>query len=860
MRKLGAVALLLIGTSLSPAAMAQTAPPSKSTGALPSEARSRSVSESTLKKVVDHYRKGYRLTFVIASSFDDELPAWRVAAGRNDPNGTVLLGMCNFYGIGGKANRDRGIELLKKVAETGHPDGMAIYGIILRNGDMDHAPDSKEAVKWMKRAADAGSEIGSEQLMLDQTRVLRAALRTEEAVNMLASSAEAGNLSALYELAELKLTGWSQPPDAKLAIGFFERAALGGHVGAMIRLTRIYLNGAYTKRDVGAARRWANAALTTEDPEGIATGTTLMENGMLTGREEKESAGRIWRKLESSTDPYIVSMLADRNASRYRSSDPEYDAMVVDRAIDAARRGVTDAYDTVALALRFGTKGHPIDKEKARAVLQYGVDAMNPYCTCDMADAYRFGYFEPANNDKALQLYIAAAGLGVPRAMTQVANHYADGRGVPRDPKLAHIGYYTAAYAGDTRAMYYLARNYVYGQGVEVSAKDAELWAKQAVGLGEADGNFAMFELCRLGIGRSPSIVEGIPFLREGMKGGGNDCMRQIGSMLIDGTSIPRDTPLGLKYLERGLTWDEDGQTRVTLARYLLNGGPVPRDPDQAFKLATEAADRGNSDGWLMLANMHAFGISVEKNWGDAVDCYSKSISLGNADAMLDLGTHYLTGDTTEKDPDRAIELWTDAANNGNVQATIYLTKLYFGFLGKDQTNEAEGVKWAEKAIELKRPEVCGIAGSHYEQVKDFISARQWLLRGIELGDSNCCNDMGVLYLKGSGVDQSDAEAAKYYRMGHDKGNMLSTANLAWCYENGRGVDKDLDESMRLCQIAADNGEPMGMMMIGKKYIDGIGVIRDFEKGIGWVRQAANAGDPTAKAMIAAATDKGLIK
>jgi TPR repeat protein len=855
-------AVLAAGASFGfvPSVVAQSAPAKAAVSAAPSEARARAVAGSTVKQIVERFGKGFDLTYSIAKSFNDDLPSWRISAGKNDPNGLLVLGLCNYYGIGGAQNRDRGFEFVQKAADAGSVDAMAILGVMLKNGDLDHAPQPHESGVWFGKALSINRHpIAVHYLALIEATGHWAVGEMDQGNEILATSAQAGNLNAQVELAMSLLTGWMQPIKDKEAIAMLEQAASAGHVGAMIHLANIYADGRYAKFDPRRAGQWIGAAAATGDVTALMTLAQFYEKGVLSEKRAPDLAKPVWRQLEQSSEPMANFALFRRNLNRFAPGESAYHQQVVERAFDVARRGYPEAYVWVARFLREGTKQLPMDKERSRTILQNGVDALEPNSVFEMGLAYRYGQYAPADESKAIPMFIAAAGMRVPQAMTSVALRYAEGRGLPRDLKMAFQCFMAAAFAGDPDAMHSLSSAYLNGYGVEVSAENTEKWAKLAIANGYPDSFFNIYELYRRGIGREANAKEGLAFLREGMLRGGQFCANTLARLLIDGTVVDRDVKTGIEVLESQLRDDRQGQVRMMLAKYYLEGDPVPANPARAMELTRQAAAIGNSDAWLMLGYAYAFGVNgLEKNWGEAVDCYSKAISLGNSKAMQDLGNHYLRGEVTKRDPEHAIELWTDAANHGNVDAMYALARLYFGDVDPTLANETEALRWTELCLSNKDPRICAFAGQYYSRQNDFVSARTWIQRGIEMGNTDCYNELGVLYRFGRGVEQNFDEAAKNYRLAFEAGNMTGAANLAWCYEEGKGVEKDLDQSIRLAMLAADKGEPNAMLFLGRKYVDGIGVAKNFDIGMTWIKKAATAGNTVAQAMVAAAKDKGL--
>lgn len=62
------------------------------------------------------------------------------------------------------------------------------------------------------------------------------------------------------------------------------------------------------------------------------------------------------------------------------------------------------------------------------------------------------------------------------------------------------------------------------------------------------------------------------------------------------------------------------------------------------------------------------------------------------------------------------------------------------------------------------------------------------------------------MYANGRGVEQSDAEAGKWYRLFAELGYAEAEVNLGCSYANGTGVLKDETEAMKWYQLAAEQG------------------------------------------------------
>ncbi len=117
-------------------------------------------------------------------------------------------------------------------ANAGHPTGCLLYGLALRHG-------------WGCRA--------NSQLSLTYLR--QAAETKPTPINVCSVSAAGGGLSnaelalAVYELGVSYKNGWGVESDKKLAVKYFEMAALWGDADACIEAGDVFLHGVGTKKD-----------------------------------------------------------------------------------------------------------------------------------------------------------------------------------------------------------------------------------------------------------------------------------------------------------------------------------------------------------------------------------------------------------------------------------------------------------------------------------------------------------------------------------------------------------------------------------------------------------------------------------
>ena len=118
-------------------------------------------------------------------------------------------------------SQKKGLEILKKLAEDGHADGMCAYAVSLNEGrgGLDINPDA--AVSWWMSASEKFDHIQSN-----------------------------------YELGVAFYTGEGVPEDEAVAVEYFRRAADCGHAGASYMLGDCLLDGIGVERDRAEALEW----------------------------------------------------------------------------------------------------------------------------------------------------------------------------------------------------------------------------------------------------------------------------------------------------------------------------------------------------------------------------------------------------------------------------------------------------------------------------------------------------------------------------------------------------------------------------------------------------------------------------
>ena len=124
---------------------------------------------------------------------------------------------------------------------------------------------------------------------------------------------------------------------------------------------------------------------------------------------------------------------------------------------------------------------------------------------------------------------------------------------------------------------------------------------------------------------------------------------------------------------------------------------------------------------------------------------------------------------------------------------------------------------------------------------------------------NSAANILGFQYFSGDGVDQNDKEAAKYFRLAAEQGDVNAQAMLAYIkYHGGEGVAQDYKEAIKWWRLAAEQGDAVAQHALGLSYLLGKGVENDSIESVKWIRLAAEQGYGRAQFMMGISFREGI--
>jgi TPR repeat protein len=314
-------------------------------------------------------------------------------------------------------------------------------------------------------------------------------------------------------------------------------------------------------------------------------------------------------------------------------------------------------------------------------------------------------------------------------------------------------------------------------------------------------------------------------------------------------------------------------------------------DYETAVKLWWQAANQGNADAQLRLAQLYETGKAVAKDDGQAVILYRRAAERDNPNAQVRLGLMYLMGSNSVPH-DVALGLeWIDkAASRGSVEAENLLADMYsLGMFGvpKDAIRSAG---WYRKAAlqgntrsMLKLIAISSAAGDHAETL-------MWSRKLAELGDATGQYTLGLMYGQGLGVPKDKIQALAWLKKAAaqpgftaglakaaieqfgdappptpppsdfdairrlaEQGNPEAQNNLGVIYQNRKSALNDDGQAVVWFRKAAEQGYAPAEANLSDMYFEGRGVRQDGERVRYWLQKAAEHGDATSQRALSGA-------
>jgi TPR repeat protein len=375
----------------------------------------------------------------------------------------------------GRKDYAAAVALYREAADKGHAGAMRRLGQLATIG-RGVPKDLLEALRWLERSADAGSEVA----MLDLASILMSPKGAvpqdlKRGVSWLGKAAEAGHLPSKLHYGQALCDGVGIAPDPQEGARWVRLAAEEGYVPAMCTLGFLHKKGQGVERDVRAAARWYRKAVDGGNVPALSNLGVMLAEGIGVARDEEEAV-LLFRRGAKQDDAICMSYLAQMLVKGRGAVQDEHEALRLYRI--AAERDNGQAMVGLG-ALLMAAEKIPRDEAEGMRWLRAAAEKKN------VDGMVRLGSFlmmrgDPASVREAASWFGRAAERGDAGAMHNYAVMLSAGQGVEKDEADAVRWYHRAAAAGNADSAFNLGSLYFRGQGVPTDRTRSRRYYQQA--------------------------------------------------------------------------------------------------------------------------------------------------------------------------------------------------------------------------------------------------------------------------------------------------------------------------------------------------------------------------------------------
>lgn len=342
-------------------------------------------------------------------------------------------------------------------------------------------------------------------------------------------------------------------------------------------------------------------------------------------------------------------------------------------------------------------------------------------------------------------------------AMTYLAAMFEDGLGVEVDPQRTLELLYKAAELDDAEAYTRLGYLHAVGKFVVQNFGISVEFHKRAAQLGNLKSQCDLGRHYAEGLGVQQSFVDAKRWYKLAAISGHNLAQHNLASLLLSKNTPLQDSAAGINWLEVAAS---GGNVQAQYEAGCLRLGltlPELKDHKKAAEWLDTAAKNGSAPAIYQIGHCFEYGIGVEQSYQGAALNYSEAFKHGHVEAAFSLGTFFENGLAFDQNYEAAMNFYRQAAEKFHVSALYNLGRMYHFGLGVSADYAAAHRLFllaAERGhlicqFLVGKAHLTGLGGIQVN-LEEGVS---WIIRAGQSGLAKAQAELGLLYLKGEGVE-----------------------------------------------------------------------------------------------------------
>lgn len=402
---------------------------------------------------------------------------------------------------------------------------------------------------------------------------------------------------------------------------------------------------------------------------------------------------------------------------------------------------------------------------------------------------------------------------------------------------------------GHTHAMFDLALLYASGKGIEQNMQKAFSLLMKAAKLNYLKAEYMVGIYYLKGLGVEKNTHMAVYWLRKSALHGNAMAQLLLGNIYEYGLDINSQQPIKKDITRARAMYNLAAQTGMPaaqskLAQMYASGifNPTNNHKTQmnqlkiAYQLFTKAAQSDIEKAKVYLAYFYAAKNDSQEKHNYAYDIASKFAGENDQAAELLRAILYDRGIGVQKNPRAALGIYQTLAKNNNVIANFMLGSHYYLHNHNDKRAEEYLAKAAEQGIGYAQYNLAIIAKNNHQLHHEFLTL---LNKAIENGYSNAHLLLADYYLVNENDQPAMQKAAHIYQQLAKKQNPLAELRLGYIYQQGIYFTKNIKKALHWYHQSAKNNNKIAQYQLGEIYFLGQGVKRNVNLALNYYMKSA---------------------